>query len=97
MNDIKSSKSLILENFQEKKDLERVNSFNRSNTLENNSKLRLDKFGNIISKKNRNEYKISFVDRVEKNKNLVEIHCVESYKQYNLAEERKGILYFYLY
>ena len=59
-----------------------------SNTQEN-IKLRTDKNGNIISKKNSMRYKITFVDEVDNNKELAEIHRVESYKKYNSYDDEK--------
>lgn len=94
MNEFKPSRNLSLENLYEGREIDKSISFNRSNTMVNNSKLRMDKFGNVISKKNSSKYKICFVDEVEKNKKLVEIHRVESYKQYNQIEEKKGKLIF---
>jgi hypothetical protein len=88
MNDWKSSKSLGIENVYEGKD--KSKSFDRSHTVGNPKKLRLDKFGNIISKKNNSKYKICFIDQVEKDKNLVEIYRVESYKQYYQIDQKKS-------
>jgi len=93
MNSIRSSRNLTLENIYDNKDFEPNKSFSRCNTGQNTSKLRMDKFGNIISKKNSNKYRICFVDQIDKEKKLVEIHRVESYKQYNQNSEKKSIYF----
>ena len=45
--------------------------------------IRKDYYGNEISKKNKEKYKVTFIDIVDKNKNLVEEIPVESYKEIN--------------
>ena len=90
MNESKSSRDLTHENLYKGREVDKSKSFNRSNTVETIRKLRMDKFGNIISKKNNSKYKICFVDQVEKDKDLVEVHRVESYKQYNQMEQKKS-------
>lgn len=45
--------------------------------------IRKDYYGNEISKKNKEKYKVTFIDIVDKNKNLVEEIPVESYKEFN--------------
>lgn len=44
---------------------------------------RKDFYGNVISKKNKDKYKVTFIDKVDENKKLVEEIPVESYKDIN--------------
>jgi hypothetical protein len=44
---------------------------------------RKDFYGNVITKKNKDKYKVTFIDKVDENKKLVEVIPVESYKEIN--------------
>ena len=44
---------------------------------------RKDFYGNVITKKNKDKYKVTFIDKVDENKKLVEEIHVESYKEIN--------------
>jgi hypothetical protein len=70
------------------KNYESSNSFNSNNFPCN---LRSDKFGNLISKKNIKNFKISFIDEIEKDKPLAKIYKIESFRKHNSIEEKKGI------
>lgn len=89
MNDLKLSNTLNLEVLQISKEYEEKDNEYISQTLSVKSKLRMDKFGNIISKNNKNKHKVTFIDRIDKNKKLVEVHQIESYKIYNSMEQEK--------
>ena len=52
--------------------------------------IRKDYYGNVISKKNKENYKVTFIDHVEENKNLIEEIPVESYKEYNYEMYKKS-------
>jgi hypothetical protein len=57
---------------------------------------RTDMFGNQISKKTK-KHKISFPDQVNSgnnSKNLVDVTCVKSYRQFNKLNDTKGNLTF---
>jgi hypothetical protein len=88
---------------------ERLKSFTLSNYYSDNlSKIdydsfntfderkRVDKFGNIISKKNKKNYKISFIDEIHKDKPLAAIYKVQSIKKYHITEEKKSIFLYKL-
>jgi len=88
-----SRKNTTLENIKENKNFEyNVSSFKRRSSFSNTNSSRTDKFGNVISKNNSHKYKICFADQIDKDKNLVEVHLVESYKQYNSIEDKKCII-----
>ena len=79
---------------------ERLKTYSMSNFDSNNTNYdsynsfnpekRVDKFGNVISKKNKKNYKISFVDEIDSNKPIAKIMKVESFRRYNSMEEKKG-------
>ena len=52
--------------------------------------IRKDYYGNVINKKNKENYKVTFIDNVDENKNLVEEIPVESYKEYNYEMYKKS-------
>jgi hypothetical protein len=57
------------------------NTLNSLRTIEN---CRLDAFGNKIIKGNKKNYKVTFVDQVDENKDLIEEISVENFKKYNV-------------
>jgi hypothetical protein len=60
--------------------------FNYDSSKKMDDKKRTDKYGNLISKKNKS-HKVTFTDQVDKNKKLADINIVTSYKQYNRIDE----------
>ena len=57
------------------------NTLNSLRTLEN---CRLDAYGNKIMKGNKKNYKVTFIDQVDENKDLIEEISVENFKKYNV-------------
>ena len=50
---------------------------------EDTSRERIDAYGNIIKKKNKRKYKVSFIDEVKENNPLATIIDIESFKKFN--------------
>lgn len=66
----------------------KINSANDINNISlDSNKSRSDRFGNAISKQKKS-HKISFKDEMCKDAKLVEINLVDSYREYNRAEEK---------
>ena len=57
------------------------NTLNSLRTIDN---CRLDAYGNKIIKGNKKNYKVTFIDEVDENKDLIEEINVENFKKYNV-------------
>jgi len=51
----------------------------------------------LFQKKNKKNYKISFIDQIETDKPLAKIYKIESIRRYNTMEEKKGKINFISY
>jgi len=79
INDFSSNDNTISTNNTQNK-LSTKSSLNSQKSIEN---CRCDAYGIKITKKNRKKYKVTFIDQLDKNNELVEIFPIPNYKKLN--------------